>query len=258
MLWTYLILCVSSAAAGCVNAIAGGGTLLTFPALVSALSATGLANATSTAALMPGTVASAWGFRDQLAGCRRWLVLLTPTSLLGGAVGALLVEEASFKVLVPWLILTAAVLFLFQPAVARLVRRRAATGPTGRRALVLAVVAQFFIAVYGGYFGAGIGILMLSTLSFLDLENIHQVNAVKNVLALAINGTAAALFVARRMVAWEFALPMALASIIGGYAAARLSQRLPPPLIRAVVIVIGFGLATYYFYRQYAPVAISD
>lgn len=255
MLWTYVALCLSSTAAGAVNAIAGGGTLLTFPALVAALSATGLANATSTAALMPGTVASAWGFRDQLAGCRRWLILLAPTSLLGGAVGALLVEESSFKVLVPWLILTAAVLFLLQPAVARLVRRRAATGPPSRHFLALAVVAQFFIAVYGGYFGAGIGILMLSTLSFLDLKNIHQINAVKNVLALAINGTAAALFVARRMVVWEYALPMALASIVGGYVAARLSQRLPPMLIRAVVIVIGFSLAAYYFYRQYAPAA---
>lgn len=249
----YLWLCLSAAAAGIINAIAGGGTLLTFPALVAALPAAAaheLANATSTVALLPGSAASAWGYRKELAEARRWLGLLVPPSLAGGAVGALLVEEASFRILVPWLILTAAVLFLLQPAVARRVGRREPAGPPSARTVALLVVAQFLVAVYGGYFGAGIGIVMLSTLSFLGLGNIYRVNALKTVLALCINGSAALLFVARGLVVWQYALAMAAAAVLGGYVGARGTLALRPAVVRWVVIVIGFGLAAYYFYRE--------
>ena len=250
-----LWLCVTAAAAGVVNAIAGGGTLLTFPALTAALPravAEELANGTSTLALLPGSAASAWGYRRELAACRRWLVLLAPPSLLGGGLGALLVHQESFRVLVPWLILTAAVLFLLQPLVARLVKWRTPAAPPSGAALALIAVMQFLVAVYGGYFGAGIGILMLSSLSFLGLESIHEVNGLKTVLAFCINGVAAGVFVARGLVVWPFAVAMALAAIVGGYAGARLALKLKPALVRWVVIVIGFGLAAYYFYRQYA------
>jgi uncharacterized membrane protein YfcA len=252
----YFWLCLTAAAAGVVNAIAGGGTLLTFPALTTALPrsvAEELANGTSTLALLPGSAASAWGYRNELAACRRWLLLLAPPSLLGGGLGAVLVVQESFRVLVPWLILTAAVLFLVQPLVARLVKRRTPAGPPSAAALGLIVVAQFLVAVYGGYFGAGIGILMLSTLSFLGLKDIHEVNGLKSVLALCINGVAAGVFVARGLVVWPFAVAMALAAIVGGYAGARLALKFKPALVRWVVIAIGFGLAAYYFYRQYAP-----
>lgn len=265
----FLGLCLSAAAAGAVNAIAGGGTLLTFPALTAVIAPV-LANGTSTAALMPGSLASAWGYRREMAACRQWLVLLTVPSLLGGAVGTLLVTlmpERVFDRLVPWLILTAAILFVLQPLVGRLVRRRdpaAASGaaPPGAAppgiALSGIVAGQFLIAIYGGYFGAGIGILMLSSLAFLGLESIHQVNALKTFLAMAINGTAAVVFIVQGKVHWPFALAMAAASIVGGYAGARLSLRLRPVVVRWVVIAIGFGLASYYFLAPTAEPSNED
>ena len=248
-------LCLSALAAGAVNAIAGGGTLLTFPALEFALGSAHLANATSTVALFPGSVAGAWGFRKELAGCRRWVYLLAGPSLVGGAVGALLVEAESFRALIPWLILTAALLFAVQPLVGRLVRRVPAgeePAPPRGPALVGIVLAQFVIAVYGGYFGAGIGILMLSTLSFLNLASIHQVNGLKNFLAFCINGTAAVLFVLRGLPDWRHAPLMAAASIAGGYLGARLALKLKPVVVRVIVIAIGLGLAAYYFSQQWS------
>jgi uncharacterized membrane protein YfcA len=256
----YLWLCLSATAAGAINAIAGGGTLLTFPALLAVVSPV-VANGTSTLALMPGSLASAFGFRKEMRACRRWAVLLTLPSLLGGAVGTLLVTmlpERYFTALIPWLILTAAVLFLFQPALSRFMKRHTAAGdPTGGT-LVGIVVGQFFIAVYGGYFGAGIGILMLTSLSFLGLESIHQVNGLKTYLAMCINGTAAVLFVVSGNVHYPYALAMAAASIVGGYVGARLSLRLRPAAVRWLVIAIGFGLAVYEFQRHPTPTPAAE
>jgi uncharacterized membrane protein YfcA len=253
----YLGLCLSALVAGAVNSIAGGGTLLTFPALqiLGGMSPV-MANGTSTVAVMPGSLASAWGYRRELYACRRWIGLLTLPSLLGGAVGTLLVlllEENVFATLIPWLILLAAVLFALQPLVGRLLRREQrviATAPA-MATLSAIVFGQFAIAIYGGYFGAGMGILMLSSLAFLGLDNIHQVNALKTFLAMGINATAALLFVWDGKVYWPYALAMAGAAIVGGYVGARLALRMNPAAVRWVVIVIGFGLAGYYFYRQW-------
>jgi uncharacterized membrane protein YfcA len=247
----YLWLCLAAVAAGAVNAIAGGGTLLTFPALTQVVSAA-VANGTSTVALFPGSFASAWGYRRQLQACKHWIVWLTPPSIGGGAIGAFLVDETTFARLVPWLILTAAILFLLQPTIARLLKHQAAAlQKPSPKVLAGIVVVQFFIGIYGGYFGAGIGILMLSSLSFLGLEDIHQTNALKTFLAFSMNIVAAILFVARGMVVWEYALPMAVASIIGGYLGARMSLRLRPIYVRWIVIVIGFTLAVYYFAKEF-------
>jgi uncharacterized membrane protein YfcA len=245
-------LCLSAVAAGAVNSIAGGGTLLTFPALESVLGEAALANATSTVALFPGSLAGSWGYRRQLQGCGRWLAWLTIPSLLGGAIGASLVQESTFRHTIPWLILVSAVLFLLQPTLARLFRRHAAIlGEPSPRVLAAILLAQLVIGIYGGYFGAGIGILMLSSLSFLGLKDIHQINALKTVLAFCMNVTAAGLFIARGLVRWEYAPAMAAAAILGGYVGARLSLVLPPGIIRWVVIIIGFALAGYYFAKEY-------
>jgi uncharacterized membrane protein YfcA len=249
----YLWLCLAALGAGAVNAIAGGGTLLTFPTLTSVASPV-FANGTSTVALFPGSLASAWGFRRELEGCRRWIWLLTPPSILGGAVGTLLatqLDEKIFATLVPWLILLAAVLFLLQPTISRWLRKEAQVGPPTKHSLINIFIGQFFIAIYGGYFGAGIGILMLSSLSFLGLSNIHQVNALKTFLAFGINVTSALLFMVTGKVLWPYALAMMGTAIVGGYLGAHYSRKLPPSVVRAIVISIGFGLAAFYFWKQW-------
>ncbi len=248
----YIWLCLAAVAAGAVNAIAGGGTLLTFPALETVLPAH-LANGTSTVALFPGSFASMIGYRDRLAGCKRWILWLTPPSVLGGGLGVLLIEENSFRALVPFLILTAVILFLLQPTIARWVKQPVTPQePTGKT-LAIVVAIQFVIGIYGGYFGAGIGILMLSSLSFLGLKDVHQTNALKTLLAFGINMSGAMMIILRGFVRWDYALAMMGAAIIGGYLGARLSLKLKPVVVRTIIIVIGFGLSAYYFGKGFLP-----
>jgi uncharacterized membrane protein YfcA len=245
---------LSAILAGVMNAVAGGGTLLTFPALslLAGLTAQA-ANVTSTTALMPGSMASAWGYREELEHCRRWVGLLTIPSLLGGTIGALLLiclDEKYFRVVVPWLVLLAATLFLLQPYLARWIMRHQPAGPAHGKSLAIILIAQFLIAIYGGYFGAGIGILMLSSLGFLGLANIHQMNALKSFLALCINGISVVFFMFSGQIHWVYAGIMTIAAILGGYFGARASLLLKPIYVRWIVITIGFGLAGYFFYQQ--------
>lgn len=252
----YSLLCGSALLAGMVNAIAGGGTLLTFPALMYALSGNGvLANGTSTVALMPGSLAGSWGYRAELASQRALLRLLLLPSLIGGAIGALLVTRfpaSVFNALVPWLILLAALLFLIQRPVQRWLGAHRHEGPPSSRTTATVVFSQLLIGIYGGYFGAGIGILMLSTLAFMAAGNIHHLNAVKTVLAAAMNGVAVLVFIAEGKVRWDYAAAMAFAAIIGGYIGARVARKLRPSVVRGIVIAIGFGLAGYYFWKQFS------
>lgn len=262
--WTLVALCASAFFAGVMNSVAGGGTLLTFPALFAAFAPLGpqqaaaFANGTSTVALMPGSVAGAVGYRKELWECRRFVARMILPSLLGGYLGAWLVgqDKGAFATLVPWLILTAALLFVVQAPVSRWVRRRAAAGAArpdhhepGVPTQALVIAFQFLVAVYGGYFGAGIGILMLSALGFMGVGDIHRMNAVKTFLAAGINAAAVVVFVRDGLVKWELAWPMMAAAVAGGYAGARVARRLPARYVRYTVIAVGFGLAAYYFVR---------
>jgi len=248
----YFWLCLSATAAGAVNAVAGGGTLLTFPTLTYFVAIASFANATSTFALFPGSCASVWGYRRLLPACKRWIIWLSGPSLAGGAVGAVLVEEKTFRIVIPWLILLAATLFLLQPTIARWLKQPAAgSHQPSMKTLVVVAVLQFFIGVYGGYFGAGIGILMLSTLSFLGLKDIHEANALKSFLAFCMNTVAAILFMVRDMVEWRYGFAMAAAAILGGYLGARFALLLRPAMVRWIVIAIGFFLAVYYFIKEF-------
>jgi uncharacterized membrane protein YfcA len=246
------LLCLSALAAGVMNSLAGGGTLLTFPALLTVLPSSVAANVTSTVALVPGSLAGAWGYRREMRENRRWAQLLLWPSLVGGLVGALLLTQFSEKVfarLVPWLILTAAVLFLLQPLLVRLAQLDGIRQPTSW-VQVGVVVFQFLVAVYGGYFGAGIGILMLSSLGLMGVGDIHRMNALKTFLAFCINGVSVAVFVVDGQIHWPFALSMAVAAICGGYLGAHYARRTSKTVIRWIVVVIGFGLAGYYFCQQ--------
>jgi len=247
----YVILALTAFAAGVQNAIAGGGTLYTFPALEHFMSAV-QANATSTAALVPGSIAGAWGFRQELQSSRRWLAWLIPPSLLGGALGTWLVivfPEAIFKALIPWLILVAALLFLLQPLIARVIGAGKPHEEPSATVKLIVVLFQFLVAIYGGYFGAGIGILMISSLSLMGLGNIHQINALKTLLAVCINIVSVIIWVRFGLVVWKFATLMAVTAILGGYLGAYYSRRLNKTLVRWVVIIVGFGLSIYYFMR---------
>jgi uncharacterized membrane protein YfcA len=238
-----------------MNSVAGGGTLFTFSALLMVVDPV-VANATSTVALVPGSLAGAWGYRQEMRAASRWARLLVGPSLVGGAVGSLLVtelDERYFSALVPWLLLTAALLFLAQPAVSKLAGvGKEQTSPTAWT-LAGIVVFQFFVAVYGGYFGAGIGILMLSALGLMGIADIHSMNALKTVLAACINGVSVVVFIAERKVEWRYALSMAVAAIVGGYLGARVARRLDNNVVRWVVVLIGFGLAAQFFYKQWMP-----
>jgi uncharacterized membrane protein YfcA len=249
---TYLLLCLAAIAAGAINSIAGGGTLLTFPSLLTVVSPV-VANATSTVSLVPGSLASAWGYRREMQAARRWLLLLMWPSLIGGAVGALLVtrlEERTFQTLVPWLLSVAATLFLLQPVIAKFTGIGESHAPPSHGTRMAITLFQFLVAIYGGYFGAGIGILMLSSLSFMGISDIHQMNALKAILGTCINGIAVVVFIVEGKVNWHFALIMSAASILGGYLGAHFARRLNPHIVRWLVIIIGFALAGYFFISQ--------
>jgi uncharacterized membrane protein YfcA len=254
---TYFLLGLSALVAGAINSIAGGGTLFTFSALLAVVDPV-VANATSTVALVPGSLAGAWAYRHEMRAVDRWATLLIWPSLLGGAVGSLLVtelDESYFSALVPWLLLTAALLFMAQPVVARLAGLGKQHTRPAAGTLAGIVVFQFFVAVYGGYFGAGIGILMLSALGLMGFADIHRMNALKTLLAACINGVSVVVFVAEQKVEWRYASSMAVAAIVGGYMGARVARRLDDNLVRWVVILIGLGLAAHFFYKQWRPSA---
>ena len=190
-----------------------------------------------------------------------WSLALLAPSIVGGAVGSLLVvllPHAWFKDAVPWLILAAALLF----SSAATNRRWMGIGQTHERPspkkLAAAIAFQFVVAVYGGYFGAGIGILMLSSLALVGLADIHRMNAVKTLLAGVINGISAIVFTVSGNVHWPFALAMAVASTAGGYLAAHTARRIDRAIVRRIVVTIGFTLAAYYFYRQFLPEPPAD
>jgi uncharacterized membrane protein YfcA len=248
----YSLLCLSAFLAGAINAVAGGGTLLTFPALTAVIDPVA-ANATSTIALMPGSMASSFGYRKELRQTRRILLWLLVPSIIGGALGAwmvLLFSKSVFEKLVPWLILLATLLFLLQPRIASWLGTHPHHEPHGRTIIVI-LVAQFFIALYGGYFGAGIGILMLSTLAFMSIGDIHHTNAVKTLLASIINACAVAIFLMQGTVVWQYAWPMVITSILGGYYGAMLARRMKREHIRRTVIIIGFIVSAIYFFKQW-------
>jgi uncharacterized membrane protein YfcA len=239
--------------AGAINSVAGGGTLVSFPVLIWLGMPSITANATSTVGIWPASLGGMWGYRRELQGLQsRSYVLIVP-SAFGGIIGAVLLRLTPAKVfdqLVPLLIMFATLLFMLQEPVQRMINR-GGTGHAGTRSWVAgAIVFQFFVALYGGYFGAGIGILMLAALGILGYTDIHQMNGLKNLLALFINGVAALYFVAMGMVQWPWALIMALGAIAGGYGGAGVARRIGPKGVRRIVIIIGFSIALSLLIRR--------
>ena len=244
----FAVVCGLAILAGMANSIAGGGMLLVFPALVGLGVPPIIANATSTVALWPGAIASMWGYRDELAGARAWAIRFAIPSVFGGLAGALLLiatPEDRFKQLVPWLVLAATLLFAAQQPVMSWLKRAPHPGGALVPPSIPFLLVQFGVAVYGGYFGAGAGILMLGMLGLMGLSNIHQMNGLKNWAALCFNGVAIATFIVGGVVDWSLVLALGLCAAAGGYAASRMAQQVPQGAVRAVIVAIGLGYALW-------------
>jgi uncharacterized membrane protein YfcA len=248
----FLLLVGLAAAVGAMmNAVAGGGTLITFPALIALGVPPITANATSTVALWPGSVASMWGYRRELVGARNWAIAFAVPSFLGGVLGAVLLlftPEKRFAAIVPWLILGATALFIAQrPLMGWLESRggeraklHAEDGSLARPSAAF-LFYQFGVSVYGGYFGAGAGILMLAALGLMGLTNIHQMNGLKNWGGSVMNLVAVVVFAVSGIVNWPVALTMAVGAGLGGIAGSLLAQRVGQTWVRRAIVAIGLG-----------------
>ncbi len=238
---------------GAINSVAGGGSFISFPALLFTGVESITANATNTVALWPGSMASAGAYRNELDAQKHVLLSMGFSSLLGGIIGAQLLlstRPATFERLLPYLLLTATLLFTFGGAFTSKFKSRVgevkAPGWVGQVGVCL---LQFVIAVYGGFFGGGIGILMLATLSLMGMTHIHTMNALKTVLGSLINGVAVVMFVIAGKVIWPQAVVMIAGAIIGGYFGAHYAKKMEPAKIRLFVILIGFSMTAWFFYR---------
>ena len=254
---TYVLFFVASVVAGALNALAGGGGLITLPVLMLVVPPV-TADATSAIALFFPYPAAVWRSRGELTGVvrQRWLWLLLIPSVLGGLLGALLLSwsgDRNFVVLVPWLMLIATLLILLNPVLVRQSnsdRRQPNFAPW---LWPVAVVTTFVVALYGGYFGAGIGILMISIVSIMGMGDMRQVVALKNLLAGCLRSVAVVVLIIEGTVNWGYGVPMVLGGLVGGYLGGLVSHRVPPAVIRWLVIGIGFVVAAYYFWRLYGP-----
>lgn len=248
-----IFLFIAAIFGGAVNSVAGGGSLITFPSLIAFGVTPVMANATNTAALLPGSISSAIAYRHELPSQKKLLLTLLPASLIGGLLGAvaLIAAPEVFGRIVPYLVLFATLLFAGRNLFNRL------TNPKGDRVEkpvswvgnVWGVGFQMAVATYGGYFGAGIGILMLASLSIMGLHNIHRMNAVKTVLAAAINAVALIYFMIQQQIDYPLAILMAIGAVIGGYSGARLAKRVNQDYVRAFVVVAGLVVSAWLFIR---------
>jgi uncharacterized protein len=249
LVWAALV----AAAGGAFNTIAGGGTLLTFPALVALGVPPISANATSALALWPGFLGGMWGFRRDLVGARSWTLRFALPSLGGGLAGALLfvlTPQEQFLGVVPWLVLAATVPFVVQGPLLRTFRGAAAEEPhTLPPPSMLVMLVQLGIGVYGGYFGAGMSFLMLSALTLMGLTNLHRMNGLKNWGGFCINAGAALTFVISGVVDWPLALVMAGGAMVGGYAGSMVARLIGQERVRGVVVATGLASFAWLLMR---------
>ncbi len=245
---TFVLLAVAAFFAGIMNAVAGGGTFLTFPALVFAGVPSVVANASNAVALFPGSLASAWAYRRDFRNFEGVsLRAMIAVSLAGGVGGALLLlatPERTFDAVVPWLLLAATLVFAFGPRVTPWLRELHHIGP------VTLLVIQFAVGIYGGYFGGAMGIVMLAVYSLFGLTELNAMNALKTLLSGVINGIAVVLFVAAGKIAWPQTAVMLVAAVLGGYFGARVARRMNPAHVRAGIIVISVGVTLAFFLRR--------
>ena len=250
---TILFLAFAGALAGALNSVAGGGSFISFPALLF----TGVppipANATNTIAVWTAAAASGGAYRRRLNVPRRVIFPLVSASLVGGLAGAVLLLKTparTFMLVLPWLILGATLLFIFGKKLAG-ERKSALAHEASTAALAGATAFQLGVAVYGGYFGGGMGIVMLAMLATLGMTDIHAMNALKSVMGFVINGVAVVTFIVARAVYWKQGIVMIIGGIAGGYLGAHYAQKLPQAWVRGFVVLVGAGMTVYFFWKSY-------
>ena len=253
-LLSYLIALLAAVAAGLINALAGGGTLITFPVLLAIGLPAVSANVTNTIALCPGFLGGTFAQRDDLRQQKRRLLYVLPAGVLGGLTGGFLLlisPEKVFTNLVPFLILLASLLLAIQGPARAWLTRRQSQGQVRRLAEGWLVLPVFLGAIYGGYFGAGLSVILLAVLSLVTSDNLTKLNAVKQSIAFAANVTAAVLFAFSGKVNWSVSLIMAAGALLGGSLGGRLAARISPSALRWLVVAIGLVVGTIYLVRTY-------
>ena len=248
MMSSYLLLAISAFAAGLINSVAGGGSFFTFPALVFTGVPSIIANASSTMALLPGILASAWAYRHDFKKSQDFpFVPMLIVSFAGGIAGALLLlytPQRAFDGMISWLMLGSTLLFTFGPQLSPILARVIHIGP------VALLCIHALVSVYGGYFGGAIGILMLAAWSLFGLKDIHMMNANRTLLGAAMNGVAVILFIIAGKIWWPQTLVMLVAAVIGGYVGAHYARRADPRYIRVAVTVISAAITIAFFLRH--------
>ncbi|WP_030276623.1 sulfite exporter TauE/SafE family protein [Streptomyces sp. NRRL B-24484] len=247
--WEALAVLLAGVGAGTINTVVGSGTLITFPVLLALGLPPVTANVSNTLGLVPGSISGVIGYRRELEGQRHRLIRLGTASLIGGLTGAYLLTKLpseAFDAIVPALILCALVLVVIQPRVSRAVAARRSRGGGGgsTEGGPLLFAGVLLAGVYGGYFGAAQGVLLLALMGMLLQDDMQRINATKNVLALIVNGVAAVFFLFVAPIDWTAVLLIAAGSVVGGQIGAKVGRRLPPPVLRAVIVVVGLAAVT--------------
>jgi uncharacterized membrane protein YfcA len=258
--WHWLWLTVAAFLGGILNAVAGGGSFLLFPAMLGMKMLPVQANATNTVALWPGQLTSIAAYRDDILKNLRLAILLGFAGFLGGTAGAVVLlntPQMTFLHLVPWLLLISAILFALSGPVSRWLEKRrivrheaAGAVPVHAPHLLPVFLATAFVCFYIGYFGAGAGFLLITALSLFGFEDLNEINALKVVATTMANGIAFVIFVFNGQVVWRFCLLAMFAAAIGGYSSARFARMIPQQILRAIVVAIGLTMAAWFFWDQ--------
>ena len=259
-LWDMLLIGAGGFAAGAVNSMAGGGTFFSFPALLAVGLPPVVANASNSVALWPASLSGAWAYRQELARYRRYLLPMGAASLLGGAAGGLLLllaGDARFSALIPWLLAFATLLFAFSPQLSRALRQlwpagQSQAGGSHGAGSPVGWGVQLLVSVYGGFFGAGMGILMMASLAIGGHKDVQHINALKNILSAMIYSVTVVTFIVAGAVSWPHTAVMLVTASFGGYWGARMARKIQGPWLRRLVIAVGCALTVYYFYKTLA------
>ena len=247
-------------AAGAVNAMAGGGTFFSFPAMLAVGLPPVVANASNSVALWPGSLTGAWAYRLELARYKRYLLPMGFASFIGGGCGGMLLlsaGDARFAALIPWLLAFATLLFSFSPQLAAGLRHlrpppAAKTSAEHGAGSPAGWLVQLLVSIYGGLFGAGMGILMMASLAIGGHEDVQHINALKNLLSAVVYSITITTFIIAGAVSWPHTLVMVITATLGGYWGARMARKIQGPWLRRMVIAVGSGLTAYYFYKALA------